>query len=105
MHNAREAGDKMADPSKGSLIFAPYRALGFCCNDVPLRVYARGDSFLVATAVGKSHHVYNVSSGKGSSSEESGQHFTLLAIPMQTALSMSYCTLQKNACGPVLANS
>ena len=71
MHNAREAGDKMADPSKGSRIFAPYRALGFCCNDVPLRVYARGDSFLVATAVGKSHHVYNVSSGKGSSSEES----------------------------------
>lgn len=60
----------MADPSQSSRIFAPYRALGFCCNDVPLRVYARGDSLLVATAVGRSHHVYNVSTGKEPSSEE-----------------------------------
>ena len=42
-------------------IFAPYRAIGLCCNHVPMCMYARGDSILVATSVGKAHHVYNVS--------------------------------------------
>ena len=64
MTGTHTRSNKMADSSCSSRIFAPYRALGYCCNDVPLRVYARGDSFLVATAVGKSHHVYNVSSSK-----------------------------------------
>ena len=51
---------KMAAATNGR-IFAPYRAIGLCCNHVPMCMYARGDSILVATAVGKAHHVYNVS--------------------------------------------
>lgn len=70
----------MADSSQSSRIFVPYRALGFCCNDVPLRLYARGDSFLVATAVGRSHHVYNVSSGKGRISAETSNICTISTI-------------------------
>ena len=44
-----------------SKIFSPFRAVGFCCNSVPLSLSVRGSTALIATAVGKAFHVYNVS--------------------------------------------
>lgn len=51
---------KMADLG-GSQLFSPFRALGFVTNQVPLAVQTQGQESLVATAVGSSFHVYNVS--------------------------------------------
>jgi len=45
----------------GSQLFSPFRALGFVTNHVPLALQPQGTDNLVATAVGSSFHVYNVS--------------------------------------------
>lgn len=45
----------------GSQLFSPFRALGLVTNHVPLAVQAQGTENLIATAVGSSYHVYNVS--------------------------------------------
>ena len=48
--------------ASSSQIFSPYRAIGFCSNHVPLVCQNQGPDSLVVTAVGKSFHVYKVSS-------------------------------------------
>jgi U3 small nucleolar RNA-associated protein 21 len=44
-----------------SQLFSPFRALGFVTNHVPIAVQAQGIENLIATAVGSSYHVYDVS--------------------------------------------
>ena len=45
----------------GSQLFSPFRALGYISNGVPLALQALGNESFVATVVGKSFHLYNVS--------------------------------------------
>ena len=41
-------------------IFSPYRAIGICCDHVPLVSQSLGTDVFVVTAVGKAFHVYLV---------------------------------------------
>ena len=50
----------MATAGASSQVFCPYRAVGFCCNHVPLATTCRGPDQFVVTAVGKSFHQYRV---------------------------------------------
>ena len=45
----------------GSQLFSPFRALGYVSNGVPLALQALGSEHFVATVVGRSFHLYNVS--------------------------------------------
>ena len=45
----------------GSQVFSPFRALGYISNGVPLALQALGNEHFVATVVGRSFHLYNVS--------------------------------------------
>ncbi|CAI8028361.1 WD repeat-containing protein 36 [Geodia barretti] len=44
--------------SSSSQLFCPFRAVGFCCNHVPLVTTCRGPDHFVVTAVGQSFHQY-----------------------------------------------
>ena len=46
---------------KESQIFAPFRAVGFVSNHVPLNLEIKGIEHIVTTVVGNSFHIYNVS--------------------------------------------
>lgn len=43
-----------------SQLFCPFRAIGFCSNHVPLVALTKGTDSFVATAIGRSFHVYLV---------------------------------------------
>ncbi|KAI9217058.1 WD40-repeat-containing domain protein, partial [Blastocladiella britannica] len=43
-----------------SSVFAPFRAMGTVCNDVPFDIQALGSNHFMTTAVGNAFHVYNV---------------------------------------------
>jgi U3 small nucleolar RNA-associated protein 21 len=45
----------------GSQVFSPFRGLGCISNGVPLALQALGSEHFVATVVGRSFHLYNVS--------------------------------------------
>eukprot|EP01028_Stygiella_incarcerata_P008702 TRINITY_DN387_c0_g1_i1.p1 TRINITY_DN387_c0_g1~~TRINITY_DN387_c0_g1_i1.p1 ORF type:complete len:901 (+),score=214.91 TRINITY_DN387_c0_g1_i1:111-2813(+) len=44
-----------------SQLFEPFRALGFITNEVPFAVESHGTNHFVATSVGKTFHIYNMS--------------------------------------------
>ncbi|XP_012564230.2 WD repeat-containing protein 36 isoform X1 [Hydra vulgaris] len=44
---------------KESQIFAPYRAVGFVSNHIPLNLEVKGTEHFVTTVVGASFHIYN----------------------------------------------
>ena len=46
---------------KQSQIFAPFRAVGFVSNHLPLVLDIKGTDHFVTTVVGKSYHIYNCS--------------------------------------------
>lgn len=46
---------------EASQIFSPFRALGLCCNHVPLALRVKGKRGFIATSVGRAYHLYNVS--------------------------------------------
>jgi len=55
------ADQKSHGPDVGkSQIFAPYRAIGYVANHVPLDLVSRRTVHLAVTSVGKSFHIYNV---------------------------------------------
>lgn len=45
-----------------SLLFQPYRAVGYIASHIPFALQTRGNEHFVTTIVGHAYHVYNVSS-------------------------------------------
>ncbi|EGD76204.1 hypothetical protein PTSG_00909 [Salpingoeca rosetta] len=48
-----------AHKSSSSLLFQPYRAVGYIASHVPFALQARGGEHFVTTVVGHAYHVYN----------------------------------------------
>jgi U3 small nucleolar RNA-associated protein 21 len=46
---------------KNSRLFQPFKALGYICNEVPIRVQNRGQAFFITSAIGNHFHIYDVS--------------------------------------------
>ncbi|KAJ3122567.1 hypothetical protein HK098_002746 [Nowakowskiella sp. JEL0407] len=44
---------------RSSVLFAPYRALGYITNDVPVVLQSLGNAYFLTTSIGRSFHVYN----------------------------------------------
>eukprot|EP00043_Microstomoeca_roanoka_P019431 m.218630 g.218630 ORF g.218630 m.218630 type:complete len:933 (-) comp16994_c1_seq1:59-2857(-) len=56
---AKPTSKAVAPSSASSLLFQPYRAVGYITSHVPFALQARGSDHFVTTVVGHAYHVYN----------------------------------------------